>query len=442
MTDIAARIYGRLRELPLVDAHTHLVAGRLGAAGLHDILLYHMAVSELYAAGCPSGARLTEYPGFPSTTEAHARIEEALPYLPHVRATGISWGIRIILADLYDWHDPVTEQNWRELDARIRERATDAAWHREILRRAGIRHACTEWARRETGRDDDLLSFALEWGFFTRCQWGEYDTALYELERCWGQQPGPPAPIGAGGRAATARTITTLEEVHEALEWYVDALPERIGSIATHLSTDMDYQSVSDAEMAAALQRRAVAGPAERGIYASYVNEHFLSLLEARCGQRVVFQFSLGAEPLPHETSARLRQETIQQLGEMVARHPGLRFQCFNAVLHANQALCTLCRELPNLSLAGYWWHNFHPSAIAPIMAQRLDMLPLNKQIGFFSDAYCVEWAYAKSIIVRHVLARVLAEKVALGQYDEDFAIDAAATMLHDTAGTFLNAPR
>ena len=66
-----------LAELPMFDVHTHLVGGRLGARGLHDILLYHMVISDLYAAGCPSGARLMQYPGWPSQEEAHARIEEA-----------------------------------------------------------------------------------------------------------------------------------------------------------------------------------------------------------------------------------------------------------------------------------------------------------------------------------------------------------------------------
>src|SRR6202035_2044496 len=84
---------------------------------------------------------------------------------------------------------------------------------------------------------------------------------------------------------------------------------------------------------------------------------------------------------------------------------PGLRFQCLLASRHANQSLCTLARELPNLSLAGYWWHNFFPDAIRQVMGERLDMLPANKQIGFFSDAYCVEWTYAKTILVRRQMA-------------------------------------
>ncbi len=101
----------------MFDVHTHLVGGHLGARGLHDILLYHMVVSDLYAAGCRSGARLTQYPGWPTQEEAHQRITEAIPYLPLVRNTSCSWGLRLILEDLYDWREPITADNWRRLDA-------------------------------------------------------------------------------------------------------------------------------------------------------------------------------------------------------------------------------------------------------------------------------------------------------------------------------------
>ena len=218
---------------------------------------------------------------------------------------------------------------------------------------------------------------------------------------------------GAGGRPPrTERTIRTLIDVHAAITHYVNAIPyDRVLSTATHLSTDIDYRLVTDAEMESALARRVNAGAAERDIYASYINEHFLAQLAQR-GRQIVFQFSFGAEPLPFETGSRLRQETIRQVGELIGRHPKLRFQCFVSSRHANQSLCTLARELPNFSLAGYWWHNFFPDVIRQIIAERLDMLPVNKQVGFFSDAYCVEWTYAKAILVRKQLAHVLAERI------------------------------
>ena len=57
-----------LAEIPLLDIHTHLDAAHLSARGLHDMLLYHMVISDLASAGCPSRGRLSEDPD-----EAEAR---------------------------------------------------------------------------------------------------------------------------------------------------------------------------------------------------------------------------------------------------------------------------------------------------------------------------------------------------------------------------------
>jgi hypothetical protein len=435
---LAKEIEEALAEQPMFDIHTHLVGGQLGARGLHDILLYHMVVSDLYAAGCPSGARLTQFPDWPTREEAHRRLEEAIPYLRFCQNTSCTWGLRLILQDLYDWREPITPENWRRLDGLIRERSADRSWWYSILDRLNIRRTCTESARRGQGEDDARLQYSIEWCFFARSQWGEYDTALYELERAWGRPPECPSPIGGGTRPATERTIRTLDDVHAAMAHYVTSIPyDLVISTATGFSTDIDYRPVSDAEMASALSRRSQAGPAERDAYASYVNEAFLTALEKH-GERIVFQFSVGAEPLPFETSSRLSQRTICQLAEMIARHPRLRFQCFVASRHANQAFCTLARELPNFSLAGYWWHNFFPDIIRQVIAERLDMLPVNKQVGFFSDAYCVEWTYGKALLVRKQLARVLAEKIEQGQYTRNDALAIAHAILFETPCTLL----
>ena len=106
----------------------------------------------------------------------------------------------------------------------IRERADDRAWQHAIFDRVNIRRTCAEHARRGSGEDDARLQYSLEWAFFTRCQWGEFDTALYELEHCWGRQPEPPSPIG-GQRPASDRVIGCLDDVHAAIEHYVATIP-------------------------------------------------------------------------------------------------------------------------------------------------------------------------------------------------------------------------
>ena len=421
-----------LAEIPLFDVHTHLIDGHLAAKGLHDVLLYHMLITELYSAGCPSGARLSQYPTWPSQEETQDRIEEALPYLPLIRNTALSWILKQTLEDLYGWHEPLTLDNWQKLDAIIRERADDKAYAYQILDRARILKSCAEFSRRGSATNRDRLYYSLEWGFFSRTQWGEFDTALYELERCWGRQPESPTPIGGGSRPSTERMINNTDDVKDAVQYYVDHIPyDKVISTATHVSTDINFHSVSDNEMAKAISLRENAGATERDIYASYVNELFLTALETH-GSEIIFQFSFGAEPLPFETGSRLSQKTIKQVADMISRHPKLRFQCFLSNLAANQSLCTLARELPNLTLAGYWWHNFFPSIIRQVMDERLDMLPLNRQVGFFSDAYCVEWSYAKALLVRKLLSQALLARIDQGQYSLDEALSIAQAILYE----------
>src|SRR5271157_426506 len=124
-----------LKPGPMMDVHTHLDATHLAARGLHDVLLYHMVVSDLVSAGCPDRARLPETP---TDAEARARIERALPYLPAIANTSCAWGVRIILEDLFGWREPVTADNWARLDALIRERSAEKDRAREIQAKAGI----------------------------------------------------------------------------------------------------------------------------------------------------------------------------------------------------------------------------------------------------------------------------------------------------------------
>ncbi len=105
--------------------------------------------------------------------------------------------------------------------------------------------------------------------------------------------PESPAPIGGGrqarrpsGRSGRSTTSTPRSTIMSTSIPYGQIL-----STATHLSTDIDYRPVSDDEMAAALARRDQAGPAERDCYASYVNEAFLTALEAHArGDRLSVQ--------------------------------------------------------------------------------------------------------------------------------------------------------
>jgi hypothetical protein len=328
----------------------------------------------------------------------------------------------------------LNHDNWQQLDAIIKEKSSDSDWPREILKKAKIKTVVTELPLRRDGQHDDVLKYSLEWIFLTRNQWFISDGPVYELEYAWQYDtPQSPLPVTITEKEPVKRRIRTIDDAKEAMTHYFNAIPfNQIVSTAHHISTDINYIHVSDEQMQNALDNRKNAGDYERDIYASWLFELFLKYIKEMCKGRKIFQFSFGAEPLPCETDSRLNQNTVKQLAEIIARHPEIEFHCYLSTKHANQVMCTLCRELPNLLMAGYWWHNFFPSNIMQIMDERLDMLAINKQIGFFSDAYCVEWSYAKSLLVKYCLSSTLAKRVVRGQFDVNKAVEIAQKMLFE----------
>lgn len=434
--DIRTSLLNEIHSMPALDAHTHLDARHLAARGLHDVLMYHMMVSELYSAGCPDGLRLSENPG---EEEISGRIERALPFLPQVQNTS-TWAIcRGILKDLYGWDELPTLANWQELHGIIQERSADAAWPREILKKANVRRLSTEWWRRGDGSADDVLCYALEWAFFARTQWGKYDTALLELEVTWDKsESSAPLPVTLSEMPAVTRPIRSVQDAKDAMAHYISLIPfDRVSALPQGLSTDITYRPVSDEEMQQALNRRENAGSAERDIYSSYLLNLFLSYTVPRFKGGVV-QFSMGAEPLPYESGSKLSGNTLFEMAAIADRYRALNFQIFLASAHQNQALCTLVRELPNLYAIGYWWHSFYPAFIAQTMKERLDMIPINKHLGYFTDAYCLDWAYGKGRLIRETMADVMAKRVASGRYSRKQALDFCQAMLYGNASITL----
>ncbi|MHB1485242.1 MAG: hypothetical protein ACYCYI_11330 [Saccharofermentanales bacterium] len=433
MDTMASRIYEGLCEIPMLDIHTHIDASHLCARGLHDILLYHMVVSDLYSAGCPDGERLSEDP---EEDEIAYRVERALPYIKYIQNTSCYWGVKTILKELYNWTDDINPDNWKTIHSIIKTKSLDVEWPREILKRCGIKRLCTELWRGHNHIADDILQYSLEWAFFTRCQWGQYDTALLELEHAWNQEvPGAPLPVSVDRSKLNFKySIKSIDDVKVAIRHYCERIPyDEVVSTASHFSTDLNYMNVTEDEMIKAIANRENAGMNERDIYANYISEIYLNEIE-RMNKKIILQFSLGAEPLPFETGSKLRTETVFELASLFARHKNINFSLFLSNVNQNQSLCTLARELPNVSLGGYWWHNFFPEFIKRIIAERLDMLATNKQYGFFSDAYCLDWAYAKAMIIRKQLATVLAQKIEQGQYTMDQALSIARQILYETA--------
>jgi glucuronate isomerase len=80
----------------------------------------------------------------------------------------------------------------------------------------------------------------------------------------------------------------------------------------------------------------------------------------------------------------------------------------------------TYCWIRHNVKVSGHWWYQNTPSMIKPDLNTRIEILPDNKMIGYYSDAYKLEFVFPKFRMYKKILAEVLAEKVIRSDYDPD----------------------
>ena len=87
----------------------------------------------------------------------------------------------------------------------------------------------------------------------------------------------------------------------------------------------------------------------------------------------------------------------------------------------------------PNVLPMGHWWYANIPAFIAPDLRARLQALPKVKLLGYYSDAYKLEFILPKFNMYRRVLADVLADDGIRGRgWSADQALEVARLILVD----------
>jgi len=401
------KLFNDIREemecIDIVDVHTHLRWDVPQARSLGEIVFYHFITFELCSAGMPAeAARLPD---------ERDRLLQALPFFPLIRTTGTYYCLKSLLQDLYGMKEELlTEENLDEMIAKVKDTAADKEWPREVLaRRARIRKSFLnivgypDWSERVARGDDEVTRYR--------------DLFVPVIEdACFVASDAPRLVRQTAGRSG--KNITDAAGLAEAVNAYVPA--SQLDAIKAYLgwaTVDFLYDQ-PDAAAADAIIRKVVRGdkttPEEDNILRIFAFTTFLQVLQAR---RIPFQFFFGSENTPRggPSVCVYKDETFRRLSALFTDYPRMRFDLFIGSANFSQEAANQVKMHPNLHVAGIWWHNMYPTFIRRMLAERLDVCPLNKVTAFFSDSYMVEWSYGKRKLVQRELAGLLAERVATG---------------------------
>ena len=98
-----------------------------------------------------------------------------------------------------------------------------------------------------------------------------------------------------------------------------------------------------------------------------------------------------------------------------------------------NQELVAYSWIFPNVITNAHWWYSNIPAYISKDLRERLQGVPKTKQIGYYSDAYKLEFVLPKYNMYRRLLAQALADDfVRPGRLTESEAVALGKHLLRD----------
>lgn len=409
--DLFSRLKTRIDSVPMVDIHSHIDGEHPNARDPRQILFYHYIVTELRSAGMP-----------PDTISPDMPVEEAvkgaLPYFPLIRNTSTHWCLMKMLRELYGFEgDGINEGNWRGLLEAIFEGTKQKDRYRRILtEKAKIKKTLLtfRYDSEIPRHDPQLFVGALR-----------LDPLIGELGKDSVQ----------GLEKAVDTSISSLDDFENSLGRLFKKF-SRCAAATVAFLPDEVFTEPSRARAEKPFKKLLTGldlNPAERQTVTSFALNRILSLAEE---SGLPFQVMLGVRrPVPGASPpdyaiSGFEAKMIAHLCHLFHDFSGLKFDIFLASRVQSHELTVAAKNYPNVHVSGYWWYVFYPTLIRQFLRERLQMLPRNKSNGFFSDAYVVEWSYAKSSMVRLQLVTVLAEMTAEGYLTEELAESLAVDLL------------
>ncbi len=416
-------LYEAIRDLPVIDVHSHINRDHISARDLTEIMGYHMVMHPMKSAA---------YDGSTMPHARHAEDREAFfaqwfERWPMVESTGFGWVLKQVLADLYEVEGPLTADRFGEIEKAFEAKASQADWPRQVLDAARTERVLSSQikvAPLADGQWDGRLLFTVE----------ETPTSgNIEVGNLWGRRL-----AGLGRRIG--RDVDSVDRLREAVSAFYSQefdWSDKYGNVAW-VSSLADFRPVPTADLDRLLADAAAGrepGPAEGRLLDAAV---FRAMCEATLEHTPVFQFCYGTQylrgdgPERHPVQ-RAAADFASSMGHVLGEFPDLHFNLLNGYEPDEPIWCSMTQGYRNFSISGYWWETFFPSVMHAAWHRRLDMVPTSRLVGFFSDGWCADWVYGRTRMVRQVLANVLAEKVAWGLYTKAQAVKVARQVLSET---------
>ena len=425
-TDPAAReLFEEIARWPIFDPHSHIDALRPAARNLDEVLGYHYYTELAHSAGMPAdkvAAELAPRERARNLAQHLDRIDNTVQY---------SWLLEIVRTFYGFTQDRITPENVDQLFDRADREASGPAWDREVWDRTKLEAVFL------TNDFDDPLE-----GWDTR----QYvpclrtDDLVLKLHL--------PSTIERL-RATTGVDVVDYLSLRQAIGATFERFVKK-GAKACAISLPPDFAPRPSTP------RRSVT-PIRRALHQMDFRpeEHdevrqvvFWTIAEFCAEFKLPFDLMIG--PIRNVYPAGVaggrdlfdRRVSLHEYRDLFNHFANVTFPVSTLSPDAGAELVAYAWIFPNVVPNGHWWYSNIPPFIANDLRARLQAVPKVKQIGYYSDAYKLEFVLPKFNMYRKILAEVLAEDAIKGQgWSADRALGLARLVLLDNPRRIFGEP-
>ena len=412
----ARELFDEMSRWPIYDPHTHIDPRRPAALHLDEVLGYHYYTELAHSTGMP--AELVS-PDLDPTT----RVQNLVEYLDRIDSTvQYSWLLEIARAFHRFPHDRITPKNIGELLDRSNHQRDGAEWDREVWKTSKLEAVFL------TNEFDDPLD-GWDTAAYVPCL--RTDDLVLKLN--------DPKTIGRL-RAASDVDVQDFASLKEAVGRLFGRFVKR-GARACAISLPPDFAPRrSSPRRAVTPIRKAIHGLDLRPDEHEEVRSAVFWMLAEFCAEfRLPFDLMIG--PVRNVYPAGVaggrdlfdRRVSLYEYRELFNHFANVTFPVSTLAPDAGAELVAYAWIFPNVLPMGHWWYANVPVYIATDLRARLQALPKVKLLGYYSDAYKLEFIAPKFNMYRRILAEVLSGEVIGGRgWSVDEALQLAKLILID----------
>lgn len=393
-SELVRKLYERIDALPIVDVHTHVDWKTGTAANIGDILSYHYYTELTNSAEFQHG----EFP-FGDPQELTRVI---LPKLALISNTvQHDWLMTISREYLGLDPDQWRPENWRSIFDRSVVVMDRPGWREELIARCNIRRVFL------TNQYDEDLE-GLDTTFYSPCLRAEPFTLWFERAD---QREGIGAFLGRPIRLTTD-FCAGIDKV------FAKFMAHGMGYAAMSIPANFQTFEVSD-EDAQRLLDKMVGGTAldddERRAWGAFAMNRICDACR-KYGKPFHLMIGVNREVYAHGVPSGMdlfdSVNSMRGYDYLFNTYWDVRFPTALLSDTTGLELTAAAWIRHNVYPSGHWWYSNQPTDIAREIRRRIDTVPGKKSIGYFSDAYYLEFVLPKFRMYKFELAVALAERM------------------------------